>query len=222
MSGTSTRSPPGRSNVNAAGAIAVCDPEPVEHLGAEQEVRREPAEVRRVVAWHERLDSGERRLDRHALDRDEATPHERGVGRVDDVQPVRERVQPERVQMELARMGRVAGEEPGVPVPRAEERDDPHDADEELVLRERRGAPRERAHLGLEPLARDAAERVRVNLLDRLAELTNVVCRRRRGGRTGLPRGGERDHGEWHEEQARHPHEPTYCPFMIDMSRLTY
>ena len=77
-------------------------------------------------------------------------------------------------------MRRIAREEPRVPVPRAEQRDKPKHTDEQLVAREARSAPRERVHLGLEALPRDAPKRVRVNLLDRSAELANVVGGRRR------------------------------------------
>ena len=36
--------------------------------------------------------------------------------------------------------------------------------------------------------------------------LADVVGEGDRSGRTGLRRRDDRDHGEWHEEQARHPH----------------
>ena len=91
-------------------------------------------------------------------------------------------------------------------VARAEERDHPHEPDEELVAREAGGALRQRCHLGLEALPRDAPERRRMDLLDRGAELADVVGEGDRSGRTGLRRRDDRDHGEWHEEQARHPH----------------
>ena len=55
---------------------AVRDSEAVEHLGGEQVVRRQPAEVRGVVARDQRLDELEHPLDRHALDRDETVPDE--------------------------------------------------------------------------------------------------------------------------------------------------
>ena len=64
VSWTSARWPSGRSNVNVGGPGSVDDAEAVEHLGGEQEVRRQPAQVRRVVARRQRLDELEDALDR--------------------------------------------------------------------------------------------------------------------------------------------------------------
>jgi hypothetical protein len=45
-----------------------------------------------------------------------------------------------------------------------------------------------------------------MDLLDGIAEVPNILGGGRRSGGTSLRRSDERDHGEWHEEQARHPH----------------
>ena len=60
----------------------------------------------------------------------------------------------------------------------------------------RRRALREGAHVGLEPLARHAPERVGVDLRDLRAELADVVRGGGGSGGTGLRRGDDRDHGE--------------------------
>ncbi len=160
VSATSTRWPSGFSNVKVGRSDAVGDPEAVEHLGGEQVVRRQPAKVRGVVARDERLDELEHPLGRNALDRDETVPDERRVGRVDDDHAVGEVVQAHGVEVELSRVCRIAGKEPRMPVARAERGDDAQHPDEELVAGDGRGALRERADVGLEPLARHAPERV--------------------------------------------------------------
>ena len=170
-------------------------------------MRREAAEVRVVVARHERLDEIEDLRDRRSVDRDETTADERRVRGVHDVEPVGEVVEAKRVQMILASVRRIAREEPRVPVPRAEERDEPEHTDEQLVAGEARRPPCEPVHFRLEALFGDAPKRVRVNLLDRAAELANIVGGRAGSGRSSLRPGDEHDHGKWHdEEQARHPH----------------
>ncbi len=72
----------------------VDDPEAAEDLGGEQEVRREAAKVRVVVARHERVDSLEDLGHGHALDRDHLVADQRAVDRIDDVQAVRKLVKP--------------------------------------------------------------------------------------------------------------------------------
>ena len=84
-------------------------------------MRRHPTQVRVVVARHERLHPLEGLRDGHPLDGDEARAHERAVDGVDDVHAVRELVQPQRVQVQLACMRRIAREETGVPVAWAEQ-----------------------------------------------------------------------------------------------------
>ena len=144
-------------------------------------MRREPAQVRRVVAWDERLDPIEpvsigmpsiaTRLVRTSA----------RVDRVHDVQAVRERVQPERIQCSSRVCDGSPGKSPVCPLRGPRSAMIRMSADEELVPRDARRAPRERAHLGLEPLPRDAAVRRRMNLLDRRAELTDVVSERSTG-----------------------------------------
>ena len=158
-------------------------------------MRRQPAEVRVVVARDERLDEIEDLRDRRSVDRNEATADERRIHGVHDVEPVRKVVEAERVQVELPGMRRIAREEPRVPVPRAEQCDEPKDTDEQLVAGEARRAPREPVHFRLEALLRNAPKRVRVNLLDRPTELANVVGGRDRRGRSSLRPGDEHDHG---------------------------
>ncbi len=85
-------------------------------------------------------------------------------------------------------MRRIARKEPRVPVAGSEERDHPQHPDEQLVARHARRAPRKGVHLGLEPPARDAAKRVGMDLLDRRAELVDVLRERRRSGGTSLRR----------------------------------
>ena len=188
MSGTSTRCPPGRSSVNTAGPVPATIPRPSSTSAVSRKCGASP----RRFEGLSRGTSGSTRASAVSIGMPSIATRrlgdERGVVGVHDVQPVRERRTGEAGTDGAHAYGRVAREESGMPVPWAEERHDPHGADEELVLRERRRAPRERAHLRLEALARDASERVGVNLLDRLPELANVVGRGRRGGGTGLSR----------------------------------
>ena len=182
--------------MNSCRFDAVHDSEAVEHLGGEQVVRRQPAKVRRVVARDERLDELEHALDRNALDRDETVPDERSVGRVDDMHAVGEVVEAHGVEVELSRVGRIAGKEPRMSVSRAERGDDAQHPDKELVLGDARRALREGADVGLELLARHAPERVGMDLRDLRAELADVVRGGDGSGGTGLRRGDDRDHGE--------------------------
>ena len=155
------------------------DSEPGENLGREQEVRREPEDVRGIVAGRERPNELEHPVDRGPLDRDEATAHKVLVLRVHDEHAVRELVETQRIEVELTRVRRIAGEQARVAVPWAEQRDQPEQPDEKLVPRQARRLLGQAAHLGLEPLPRDAAERIGVDLLDLLAELADVVRRGR-------------------------------------------
>ena len=125
---------------------------------------------------------------RHPLDGDEAAPDERTVDGVDDVHAVGEVVQPERVQVQLTSVRRIAGEEARVPVAWAEQRDDPQQPDEQLVARDARSAARELVDLRPEALTGHAPEGCGVDLLDRCTERANVAGERHRGGRAGLRR----------------------------------
>ena len=183
---------------------------------------REAAEVRVVVARHERLDEIEDLRDRRSVDRNEATADERGVRGVHDVEPVRKVVETEWVQVELPGMRRIAREEPRVPVPRAEQRDEPKHTDEQLVAGEARSAPREPVHFRLEALFRNAPKRVRVNLLDRPTELADIVGGRDGSGRSSLRPGDEHDHGKWHERAGPASAWPGMMSYLSYMSRLTY
>ena len=64
---------PVRAGEREGRRVAVGDPEAVEHLGGQREVRREAAEVRVVVARDERLDEIEDLRDRRSVDRDETS-----------------------------------------------------------------------------------------------------------------------------------------------------
>ena len=130
----------------------VDDPEPVENLCGEEEVRREAAAVRLVVVRHERPHPLEDLGERRAVDRDQLVTDQRPLDRVHDVDAVREVVQSDRIQMQLSSMRRVAGKQPRVPVARTEERDHPHEPDEELVARDAPRALGERVDLRLEAL----------------------------------------------------------------------
>ncbi len=188
--------------------LAVRDPQAVEHLRREQEVRREPLEVPPIVAGRKCPDLREHAIDRHSLDRDDPASYEAAIDGIDDVEAVRELVEAKRVQAQLPRVIRVAGKEPRVAVARAEERDDPQHADEELVLGDGGRTLRERVHLGRETLARDRPVRVGVDHLEGVAELADVAHCVERGGRPGVRPRGKHDHGAQNEEQARHPHLP--------------
>ena len=98
------------------------------------------------------------------------------------------------------------GKSPVCPFRGPSERDEPEHTDEQLVAGEARRPPREPVHFRLEALFGDAPKRVRVNLLDRPAELADIVSGRAGSGRSSLRPGDEHDHGKWHDEQARHPH----------------
>ena len=108
--------------------------------------------------------------------------------------------------MELALVRRVAGEEAGVAVPRAEQRDDPQHADEELVARELRRAPGEPVHLGLEALPRRRG--TGAGWICSIARPRSRTSSAAVDGadRSGLRRRGDRDQREWREQQTRHPH----------------
>ena len=90
----------------------------------------------------------------------------------------------------------VEREQPCVPVPRAEQRDDTQQLDEQLAPRERRRTSRQVVRRRLELLAGDGAERVRVIRLDRLDDEANVT--RGIGGRgwSGVRPGCKHHHGE--------------------------
>ncbi len=144
--------------------------------------------------------------DRHPRDRDEPRPHQAVLaGLVDDEEAVREVVEPERVEVDLAAVPRVEREEAGVPVPDAGERRDAHEADEELVVAQARRAPGEPLDLGPEARAGDVPEESGVRRLERLAERPHVPGGARRRRRRGVRRGDD-DHGEGPEEHACLPH----------------
>jgi hypothetical protein len=170
----------------------------------------------------ERADELEDAFDGHALDSDQTAADESLVLRVHDEDAVGEPVQADRVQMERTDVAWVAWEEARVAVARAERRDDPENADEQLVARDRRCARRERVDLGLEALPRDVPEGRGVNPLDGVPEVANVGRGGRLRGRTSLRRRDERDHGDEREEQARRPHGPGSCAIGLYMSKFTY
>ena len=76
---------------------AVGHVQPVEHLGNEREVGREPSQGGRIVVRHERTDELEHASERHALDRDQTATDDSEIAcLVDDEDPVCEVVQPQR------------------------------------------------------------------------------------------------------------------------------
>ncbi len=174
----------------------IADSEPGENLRCEQVVRCQPENVPGVVTGGQRSNEVENTVDRGSVYRDEAGADESLVLGVDDEHAVRELVEAKRIEVELVRVGRISGKDSGVPVAWPEQRDEPEHADEKLVPRQAGRALRERAHLGFEALARDATERIGVDLLDLLPEVADVVRCRRRCGRTSLRHRDDRDHGE--------------------------
>jgi hypothetical protein len=164
------------------------DPEAVQHLGGQRVVRSHPEDVRRVVVRDERVDELEHPLDRSSIHCDEPVTDEGLVAGVDDEDAVREAVQPYRIEVQRAHVSRVAGEEAGVAVAWPEGSDDPQDPDEQLVTRDRRGAYGELVHLGPKAGLRDAPEGRRVDLLDRRAQIADVVGECHLGGGSGLRR----------------------------------
>ena len=168
-----------------------------EHLGNEREVRREPSDVGRIVMGHERADELEDTPERRTVDRNKAAADDTKIACfVDDEDPVREVVEPQRIEMQLVAMAGIEREQSRVPVPRAERCDDSEQLDEQLVPRKRRGASRKIVDLGLELLARDAAERIRMNGLDRLGDEANVTRGVGRRGWSGVRPGCKHHHGE--------------------------
>ena len=165
-SGTSNCCPSGRANVKVA-ELAVGDPETVEHLGGQREVRRQSAEVRVVVARDERLDELEDLRDRRSVDRDETAADERRVRGVDDVQR-RPRSRTGGAGTGGAR--EYAPDRPGrAPCARSAGRAARSSRSTRRAARRGRGSERAaRARRPpLEALRRDAPKRARVNLLDR-------------------------------------------------------
>ena len=156
--------------------------EPVEHLGDEREVRSKPPQVRVVVVRHERFDTPKDLLDRRALDGHDTGADQRPVHGVDDMEPVAELVQAQRVEVQVALVARIRREEARVPVARAEEREDPEDPDQELVPRELGCRSGERVHLRPEALPRHASKRRGMDLLDLCGEKPHVGRSVRGGG----------------------------------------
>ena len=134
----------------------------------------------------------------HICDRDELRADERGLDSVHDVCAVVEGVEANRVQVELGAVLRVRREDAGVPVAVADQGRDPHQLDDELVPGQRRGSGRRALHRCLEPSARDAVERPRMELAQRLGELADVAggSGRLRTGRRSDERGHDRQENE--------------------------
>ena len=131
----------------------VDDPEAVEHLRRERVVRSHAARVRRVVVRHQRVDQ----LEAHARPgprRSRRAGHPRAPRRPRPRRRRRRRTDTGESDTDAAaaRCAGSPGKRPVCPLRGPSERDDPKDADEELVPRDARRAPGQRLHLGLEPL----------------------------------------------------------------------
>jgi hypothetical protein len=111
-------------------------------------------------------------LARHTGDRDEALP---SLLAADDVRPVRELVEPERVEVQRAPVSRVEREDPRVTIARAHERNEPHQLDEELVWREAPRPMREAVDLRVKPTLRDVPVGARMLALEPFRDRADVV-----------------------------------------------
>jgi hypothetical protein len=160
------------SNVKFRARSPEPTPSPVEHLGDEREVRHLRAEVRLVVVRDQRADEPRDALERHTGDRDETLSC---VLTADDVRSVRELVEPERVEVQRAPVSRGEREDPRVTVARADERNEPHELDEELVRREALSPLREAVDLRVKPTSRDVPVGARVLALEPFRDRADVV-----------------------------------------------
>jgi hypothetical protein len=189
------------------------EPETVEHLRREREVRRVALASGVVVARHERPDELQHPRRRHAGDRHQPRAEQIvPLGPlVDDVNAVCEVVEPKRVEVEGASVVRER-DDAGVAVARAWKRSNAHEADEELVVAQRAGPSREALDLGVEPLSRHVAEETRVGLLERPPEQADVAGGvGSRGGRGPNDAGGG-DDGEPEREQEQRRARPHSAP----------
>ena len=109
-------------------------PEPVQHLGDQQELRDARGEAALVVAGDERLDKGADLVHRDSADRLHPRPDQIGaIDRVHDEEPVGELVQTHGKQAELAFVLGIERKDAAVPVALAEPGEQPHELDEPLV-----------------------------------------------------------------------------------------
>jgi hypothetical protein len=207
----------------------VGDPEPVQDLG-DDEVLRDPSEPGHlVIRRHEWSDGGPQVRDGPPRDpRDLGTDQVRVVvAGVDDEHPLVEPVQAEGEQMSVL-FGR---EDAAVAVPRAEERHEPHELDQEGVPPELAEPLVQRGDGAVEGAARDAVPRIRVCRTDVGDERAEVLAefalgdggsrragRRHRGGgrgralvrRAGRARGDDRQDG--HRRRDRPDHVASHRP----------
>jgi hypothetical protein len=93
----------------------------------------------------------------------------------DDVHPVRELVEPERVEVQPAPVPGVERKDPRVPVARAHECDEPHQLDQQLVGRETGCPSCEIVDLPVEPPPRDVPVGARMLTLEPLRDRAEVV-----------------------------------------------
>ena len=162
------------------GRVPCDDPETSEDLRGGEVLRQEPAEARLVVVRHERPHQLDDLVDRPVADRGHASPRQvLGSERADDVEAVGEVVEPQRVDVQPARV-LVERVHRRVAVARAGERGQAHHPDDELVPAQPGRRVRQLRRLGPEGRARHVVEEVGVGDLHRLGELAQLALERGR------------------------------------------